>query len=101
MACEVPVVGSTSGNIPHLIGQTGGGATFREGDPAYLAAVLEDLIVNPKRRMELGTIGARHVSEHYTQKAVAEKLYGYLVTPDCPVTDASRLGCLTNELGAR
>lgn len=74
MACEVPVVGSTSGNIPHLIGQTGGGATFREGDPAYLAAVLEDLIVNPKRRMELGTIGAACVGALHAKGGGREAL---------------------------
>lgn len=37
MACGVPVVASDSGALPDLVARTGGGWTFREGDPASLA----------------------------------------------------------------
>lgn len=71
MACGVPVVGSTCGEIPGVIGD--GGLTFPEGDAAALAAALERLAGDPSLRAELGERGRRHVLQHFTQRRIAEE----------------------------
>ncbi|MDB5297140.1 MAG: glycosyl transferase group 1 [Phycisphaerales bacterium] len=73
-ACGVPVVGSTSGNIPGLIGQTRGGVTFREGDPADLAAALFTLVRDADARRALGRLGAETVRARFGLDAVAANL---------------------------
>ena len=55
--CGVPVVGSDSGEIPWLIGLTGGGLVFPEGDDAALAGRLTELREDPALRQRLATQG--------------------------------------------
>lgn len=74
MACEVAVVGSDSGEIPHLIERTGGGLVFRERDADDLYGRVRSLVLDPMRARELGRIGARHVAAHYTNDVVARRL---------------------------
>lgn len=78
LACGVPVVGSSSGQIPYLIADTGGGLTFREGDANDLAAKLRLLAEDPARRTALGQAGKEAVRCRYTYDAVAQQLYGIL-----------------------
>ena len=47
LACNTPVIGSDSGEIPHLIRKLGGGLVVREGDDAALAAAMESLVRDP------------------------------------------------------
>ncbi|MDX1415672.1 MAG: glycosyltransferase [Candidatus Promineifilaceae bacterium] len=69
MACEVPVIGSNSGEIPHVIGE--GGLTFAEDDVAALSAYLLQLMQSEERRRQLGQYGRRRVLSNYTQAQVA------------------------------
>jgi glycosyltransferase involved in cell wall biosynthesis len=55
--CGVPVVGSSSGEIPWVIGLTGGGLTFPEGDVAALAAALVRLRDEPGLASRLASTG--------------------------------------------
>lgn len=71
MACEVAVVGSSSGEIPPVIGDAG--RVFPEGDPQALAAILQALLENPQERLALAQKGRRRVLAHFTQKAIAQK----------------------------
>lgn len=73
LACKTPVVGSDSGEIPHLIRDTGGGLIFPEGDPGSLADRLQTLIGNPERRRELADEGQRVVLRKYTDSARADQ----------------------------
>ena len=73
MACEVPVVGSDSGEIPNVIGDAG--LVFPEGDVAALRARLELLRASPELRRELGRRGRARVADSYTQAKVAERTY--------------------------
>ena len=73
MACGTPVLGSTSGEIPHLIGATQGGLTFTEADPDALAAQLKRLLTEPPLRQTLATQGRNNVYAHYTHQALAER----------------------------
>ena len=74
MACEAPVIGSSSGEIPNVIGDAG--LVFPEGDVAALRARLETLQREPARRRELGRRGRARVLAHFTQSRVAEETYG-------------------------
>jgi glycosyltransferase involved in cell wall biosynthesis len=69
MSCEVPVVGSSSGEIPHVIG--GAGLVFPEGNPPALANALRLLLHDERLRRELGRRGRARVLAHYTQAALA------------------------------
>jgi len=69
MACGVAVVGSDSGEIPHVIGDAG--LIFPEGDVAALRKQLARLQGNQALRRELGARGRARVMAHYTQAQVA------------------------------
>ncbi len=70
MACGVPVIGSNSGEIPHVIGDAG--LVFSEGDAAALREQIRALLDDPARRRELAQRGRQRVIEHYTQEKVGE-----------------------------
>lgn len=71
MSCAVPVIGSSSGEIPHVIG--GAGLVFPEGDVQALAGCLQALASNPAERARLGAGGRQRVIEHYTMRHIAEQ----------------------------
>lgn len=69
MACEVSVVGSSSGEIPRVIGDAG--LIFTEGNAAELRACLQRLQGNPELRAELAHKGLARVQERFTWEKVA------------------------------
>lgn len=69
MACEVPVIGSNSGEIPHVIG--GAGLIFAEDDVDALRAHLLELMQSENLRRELGQRGRERVLSMYTQRQIA------------------------------
>ena len=69
MACATPVVGSDSGEIPHVIGAAG--LIYPERDCAALAAQLQLLLDEPRRRAELGGAGRRRVLAYFTMAQIA------------------------------
>jgi len=73
MACGVPCVGSTCGEIPHVLGDAG--LVVPEGDAAALAAALARLQVDAALREELAARGRTRVLARYTQRRVAEQTY--------------------------
>jgi len=73
MACEVPVIGSSCGEIPNVIGDAG--LVFPEGDVAALRGHIESLQCDPARRREMGERGRARVVEHFTQGRVAAETY--------------------------
>jgi glycosyltransferase involved in cell wall biosynthesis len=80
MSCEVPVIGSDSGEIPNVIGDAG--LVFPEGDAAALAAHLQPLIANPSRARAMGIAGRQRVLNRYTQQRIAWatwELYRYVL----------------------
>ncbi len=70
MACGVATVGSSSGEIPHVIGD--GGLVFPEGDTGALRQSLERLREDPGLRATLAERGRQRVERHYTQARIAE-----------------------------
>ena len=76
--CGVPVVGSDCGEIPWVIGSTGGGLVFPEGDVAALREALVRLRDSPELREELAERGGRRARERFSVEAVARRLDGAL-----------------------
>lgn len=83
MACEIPVVGSDSGQIPYLIHDAGGGLVFAEGDQEDLASKLLTLLDDPELRVRLGKAGAASVQDRYTHSAIAQQLFQILEEASC------------------
>jgi glycosyltransferase involved in cell wall biosynthesis len=72
MACKVPVIGSTCGAIPEVIGDSG--LVFPEGNSEELAAMLRRMILDADLRERLAESGLERVKQ-YTWDAVATKTY--------------------------
>jgi glycosyltransferase involved in cell wall biosynthesis len=73
MACEVPVIGSDSGEIPNVIGDAG--IIVPEDDPETLALRIWELMEDRVRRLELGARGRQRVLRFFTQQQVALRYY--------------------------
>lgn len=71
MACKIAVIGSDSGEIPHVIGDTG--LIFPESNISGLENSLKQLIENEKLRENLGQLGYEKCLKEYTNKALAKK----------------------------
>lgn len=71
MACRVPVIGSDSGEIPHVIDQAG--LVFSEENADELGDRLTQLMEQPAFAEELGNRGYERVLAHYTNHALAKK----------------------------
>ena len=72
--CGVPVVGSDSGEIPWLIGLTGGGLVFAEGDSEGLARRLAELREQPELRRRLVEAGRAAVERLFSVPAATDSL---------------------------
>jgi glycosyltransferase involved in cell wall biosynthesis len=73
MACQVPVIGSSSGAIPEVIGEAG--LIFPERDHQALAEALEHLRANPALRANLAQQGRNRVLKHFTNQVIAARTY--------------------------
>jgi glycosyltransferase involved in cell wall biosynthesis len=73
MACGVPVIGSDSGEIPHVIGDAG--LIFPEGQVDVLRAHLARLLGDPNLRADLSRRGRERVLERFTQAQIAAQTY--------------------------
>jgi len=72
MAMGLPVIGSSSGEIPNVIGRSD--VIFSEGNAEELAAILKRMICEPNWRKELGCYGTERVRQYYTHERIAERL---------------------------
>ncbi len=75
MACEVPVIGSDSAEVPRVIGDAG--LVTPEGEVEALRAALSRVAASPELRRRLGQAGRRRVLENYTHQQLAQKLAGF------------------------
>ncbi len=73
MASRVPVIGSTCGELPNVIGDAG--LVFAEGDALALHAHLDALMRDPSQRIDLGRRGRARVLARFTQERVAEETH--------------------------
>jgi glycosyltransferase involved in cell wall biosynthesis len=73
MLCETAVIGSSSGEIPHLIGDAG--LVFQEGNMQELVACVRRLLDDPELGARLAVKGRERVLEYYTQEKIAKQTY--------------------------
>jgi glycosyltransferase involved in cell wall biosynthesis len=78
MACELPVVGSSSGEIPNVIGNSE--FVYPEGDVPALAGILRNLHDNPDCGLVMGRKGRERVLQQFTHKHVAAKMVEFFKT---------------------
>jgi len=71
MACGVPVISTTGGALPEVVGDAG--VLVPPADSAALAGAIRELLGNPKKAKKLGLAGYRRVQEHFTWERAAEK----------------------------
>ena len=71
MACATPLVATTAGALPEVVGDAA--LTVPPGDSEALAQAIGRLLDDPALAAELGEAGRRRVVERYTWHAVAEQ----------------------------
>jgi glycosyltransferase involved in cell wall biosynthesis len=71
MACGVPVIGSNSAEIPHVVGEAG--VIVPEGDPHALGAAIGRVLADAGLRRDLAQRGRQRVLERYTHARIAEQ----------------------------
>jgi glycosyltransferase involved in cell wall biosynthesis len=71
MAAGVPVVGSSSGAIPEVIGDAG--LVVPERDPRALARALDRVLTEDGLRETLVERGRRRVQDHYAWPVIADQ----------------------------
>lgn len=73
MAAGVPVVATTGGAIPEVVGRDGTTAALvPPGDGGALAAEILSLLADPARRASVGEAGRRRAVERYSWRVTAE-----------------------------
>ena len=75
MACKIPVIGSDSGEIPHVIGDAG--LIFPEGDSFSLANCLQSIMESKQVEQELADKAYKKGINQYTNKALAKQLLSF------------------------
>ena len=72
MACQVPVIGSDSGEIPVLLKETGGGWTFKEKQAQELVAIITRLAADKEELSSKAIIGYQKVMARYSKTVQAK-----------------------------
>lgn len=73
MACEVPVIGSDSGEIPHVINEAG--LIFPESHANRLAEQLTRLQADPGYAAKMGKLGRERVRARFTTEQIARQTF--------------------------
>jgi glycosyltransferase involved in cell wall biosynthesis len=71
MACGVPVISTTGGALPEVVGDAG--VLVPPGDSSALVRAIEDLLDHPLKREELGRAGLKRVMNSLTWEHAARK----------------------------
>jgi glycosyltransferase involved in cell wall biosynthesis len=71
MACGVPVISTTGGALPEVVGDAG--VLVPPAAPDALARAVSHLLDHPQRARELGQAGLLRVRRHFSWRAAAEK----------------------------
>ena len=90
MACGIPVIGSTSGAIPEVIG--GAGLVFQEGNVSELSKAIATLRDHPEIAASFGKAGRNRVLEWSSWEQVAERMAGIYREVGCE-RNAEMLKC--------
>lgn len=72
MACRVPVISTTGGALPEVVGSAG--VLVPPGDAKALEEAIVDLLENPEKRDALARAGYDRVKQHFTWTNTASKV---------------------------
>ena len=75
MACQTPVIGSDSGEIPNVIGRAG--SVFPEGNITELTKCLHKLFSDKAFYNNLARRGQARAQELYTNEGLARQLHDF------------------------
>jgi glycosyltransferase involved in cell wall biosynthesis len=82
MSCTLPVISTTEGGIPDIINDGITGYIIEKQNPEKLAAKIEELILNPELRKQMGKAGQDKFLKQYTldifEKRMCEIIYSIL-----------------------
>jgi glycosyltransferase involved in cell wall biosynthesis len=70
MACGVPLVATTGGALPEVVGDAA--LTVPTNDPSALAIAIDQMLGDPELRARLGEAGRNRVLDRFTWKRSAE-----------------------------
>jgi glycosyltransferase involved in cell wall biosynthesis len=71
MACAVPVISTTGGALPEVVGDAG--ILVPPENSNALSKAISDLLDNPELAGRLGQAGYKRVYQHFTWRRAAEK----------------------------
>lgn len=71
MACGVPVISTTGGALPEVVGDAG--LKVPPGDYKALAKAIKHMCTHPEHAAAIGASGYRRVMKHFTWEAAAKK----------------------------
>jgi glycosyltransferase involved in cell wall biosynthesis len=71
MACAVPVISTTGGALPEVVGDAG--LLVPPADHQALAKAILDILEQPQLAQRLGRAGYSRVLQHFTWEKAAEK----------------------------
>lgn len=74
MACELPVVATTAGALPEVVGRDGAGLLVPPRNASALAEALRSLLVNPSLRTTMGQAARRRILECFTWEKAARQM---------------------------
>jgi glycosyltransferase involved in cell wall biosynthesis len=74
MACELPVVSSTAGALPEVVGKDGAGILVPPRNAPALAQAIRLLLKDPGLRRQMGQAGRRRVIDRFTWEKAARQM---------------------------
>lgn len=77
MAAGVPVIATSVGGVPELVGSQGATLLVAPGDPAPFATAICDLLAHPEKRSALTMSARQRVEDRFSAERMG-KLYGQL-----------------------
>ncbi|PEN12814.1 glycosyl transferase family 1 [Longibacter salinarum] len=78
LACGTALIGSDSGEIPHVIRRSGGGISFEEGNSTALSNALRFMAQHPDKRRRFAETGRQHVLRTHTDEVLANRFVSTL-----------------------
>jgi glycosyltransferase involved in cell wall biosynthesis len=74
MACELPVVSSTAGALPEVVGEDGAGILVPPRNAPALGQAIQRLLEDPDLRRQMGQAGRRRVTTLFTWENAARQM---------------------------
>ncbi|GLS25784.1 glycosyltransferase family 4 protein [Marinibactrum halimedae] len=78
MACGTPVIATTGGALPEVVGDAG--LLIPPGNSTALAKAIDELLQSPSQQAELSKKGRQRILEHFSWKEVARRFTDYYHT---------------------